>query len=93
MPAVSSNASESPVIDGQNGFVASDPVRLNGALRELLARRELALELGKRARETALSEFSVSRFVSGWHAAIEEARARYRAHLNLSPLSSRAGLA
>lgn len=93
MPIVSSDASESPVVDGVNGFVASDPRRLNAALRELLTRRELALELGKRARETALAEFSVEKFAAGWHAAIEEARTRYRAHLSLSPLSSRAGCA
>jgi hypothetical protein len=71
MPIVSLAGSESPVVDGYSGYVSEDVGYLNQRLGALLADRELAIELGGRARNAALELFAVSRFVNGWHAAIE----------------------
>lgn len=78
MPIVSFTGSESPVRDGYNGFISGDPAYLNARLGELLADRDLARALGDRARDTALEQFPVDVFVSGWHAALDEARRRLR---------------
>jgi hypothetical protein len=73
MPVVSLAGSESPVVDGYSGYSSDDVEYLNARLGALLADRDLAIELGSRARKTALELFSVSRFVLGWQAAIETA--------------------
>jgi hypothetical protein len=74
MPVVSLQGSESPVVDGVNGHVGDDPAALNAQLGALLADRARARELGLRARESALREFSVAAFTTGWHSALEAAR-------------------
>jgi glycosyltransferase involved in cell wall biosynthesis len=74
MPVVSLQGSESPIVDGVNGHVGDDLFVLNAQLGALLADRSRARELGERARESALREFSVAAFSSGWHAALESAR-------------------
>jgi glycosyl transferase family 1 len=74
MPIVSLAGSESPVIDGENGYVSSDPAYLNERLGALLADRELALRLGQRAREQARELFSPAQFESRWQAALDLAR-------------------
>ena len=63
--------SESPVIDGDCGYVSEDVGYLNRRLGELLADRELARALGRKARERALAIFPMSEFVAGWRAALE----------------------
>jgi hypothetical protein len=73
MPVVSLAGSESPVVDGYSGYVSDDVDYLNARLGVLLADRDLAIELGARARKTALELFSVSRFVLAWQAAFEAA--------------------
>ncbi len=77
MPIVSLAGSESPVVDGYSGYVSADVGYLNERLGALLADRDLALELGGRARSAALELFSVSRFVKAWHAAIELATSTF----------------
>jgi len=77
MPIVSTPGAESPVVDGENGFRDGDVRRLNGCLRMLLNDPARARELGLRARETALREFSPAAFVSGWERAIDDARKRW----------------
>lgn len=77
MPVVSLSGSESPVVDGVNGYLSDDPSYLNSRLGELLADPERARELGRRARETALERFSLGAFVSAWHAALDLARSRW----------------
>jgi hypothetical protein len=74
MPIVSLAGSESPVVDTVNGYVSDDPEVLNARLGELLRDVARARELGCRARETALREFSLPAFVAGWGAALERAR-------------------
>jgi glycosyltransferase involved in cell wall biosynthesis len=77
MPVVSLAGSESPVVDGYSGYVSDDVGYLNARLGVLLADRELALELGGRARRTAAELFSVSRFVLAWRAALELASSTF----------------
>jgi hypothetical protein len=77
MPVVTTALAESPIEDGKNGLVDRDPRRLHAGLAALLVDRARALELGKRARETALREFSVESFVSGWQRVIEQAVRRW----------------
>ena len=50
MPAISTRAPESPVVDGDNGFLGDDAAALHGAARSLLADPGLALRMGARAR-------------------------------------------
>jgi Glycosyl transferases group 1 len=79
MPVVSLAGAESPVVDGVSGYVSDDVAYLNQRLGALLADRELALELGGRARNAAVERFSVSGFVHAWQAAIELATSTFAA--------------
>ena len=74
MPIISLALPESPVRDGDNGYVSDDVGYLNARLGQLLGDRERARELGRRARESAREQFSLEAFVHGWHAAIDGAR-------------------
>jgi hypothetical protein len=74
MPIVSLAGSESPIIDGDSGYVSSDVAYLNERLGALLADRELALRLGERAREQAQELFSLADFERRWRAALDLAR-------------------
>jgi glycosyltransferase involved in cell wall biosynthesis len=58
--------------DGQNGFIDSDPARLVERMKLLLADRELAAQLGRQARRTALERFGIARFVADWNAAFAQ---------------------
>jgi hypothetical protein len=78
MPVVSSSGSDSPVVDGESGYVSDDVDYLNGQLGALLADRARAYELGSAARARALALFGVGRFVSDWHAALDLARKTWR---------------
>jgi len=62
------------VVDGRNGYVVPerDPVALAGALRRLVADRDLALQLGRQAREDAAA-FNYDRMASAFEAAVEHA--------------------
>lgn len=71
MPVVSLEGSESPIVNGFNGFVGTNVSYLHEQIACLLKNRRLAIELGKRARETVAREFSVEQFVSNWHAVME----------------------
>jgi hypothetical protein len=73
MPVVSLAGAESPVVDGYNGYVSDDVAYLNVRLGVLLADRELAIQLGERARSTATELFSVSRFVRAWQSTLDRA--------------------
>lgn len=58
--------------NGENGFVDTRIDRLIDAMRMLLADAESAREMGAAARETALSRFSIERFVDDWQAALQD---------------------
>lgn len=66
MPAVSLANRTSPIEDGVNGYSSFDTETLHRRLKELLADRDQAVELGARARETVASRFPISRFVEQW---------------------------
>ncbi|MEJ7636583.1 MAG: glycosyltransferase [Singulisphaera sp.] len=52
--------------DGVSGYIATDPARLIGPMRELLADRDLARRLGEGARRAALERFPIDRFARDW---------------------------
>ncbi len=79
MPVVSTTAPGSPIRDGENGFIGSDPAALHEKACELLRDLGLSQKLGARARETVLDEFGVEAFVTGWRVAIEKARVAFYA--------------
>jgi hypothetical protein len=91
MPVVTTVAPDSPVVDGDNGFSGTDPAALNEAARTLLDDRDLAIQMGARARESVLDQFSLDAFVGSWKKAIERARetfftargVAFRSHLSL----------
>jgi spore maturation protein CgeB/ubiquinone/menaquinone biosynthesis C-methylase UbiE len=66
MPAVSLANRSSPIEDGVNGYASFDAVTLRRRLKDLLADRDQAAELGARARETVAKRFPMSRFVDQW---------------------------
>lgn len=77
MPIVSLELPESPVEDGESGYVSADVAVLNERLGELLADRERARTLGARARERAIELFSISVFVQRWREALDVARSAF----------------
>ena len=52
--------------DGVSGYIDTDPARLIGPMRELLADRDLARRLGEGARRAALERFHIDRFAREW---------------------------
>lgn len=52
--------------DGENGYIHTDVDYLIMRMQELLADRSLAIEIGKKARETALELFDINRFTTEW---------------------------
>jgi glycosyltransferase involved in cell wall biosynthesis len=52
--------------NGESGFLDTDPARLAGPMRELLANRAEARRLGENARRYALARFGIERFARDW---------------------------
>ena len=71
MPVVSLANPTSPLSDGRDGFVSADIETLRGRVSELLADRELALKMGKAARECVIKKFPIKKFVARWNEVIE----------------------
>ncbi|MDP9496652.1 MAG: glycosyltransferase family 4 protein [Actinomycetota bacterium] len=57
---------------GVNGYVETDPARLAGHVRRLLADRDEAAELSAGARTLARERFGIERFVRDWQAVLSE---------------------
>ncbi len=76
MPVVALATTELPLIikDGFNGFIHNDPWYLIGKMKQLIDDKELADELGKNSRNTALELFGVQRFIDEWNTAFEGVR-------------------
>ena len=53
--------------NGKNGYISNDPNELRGFVQKLLDNEELAIEMGKNARQTILEDFSLNDFVSKWN--------------------------
>jgi glycosyltransferase involved in cell wall biosynthesis len=71
MPIVALATTEVPTVveDGRCGFVSNDLEYLAEGMRRLLADREEANRMGKRAREIARDRFSIERFARDWERA------------------------
>lgn len=78
LPVVGLATTELPTIihDGVNGFASTDPAHLVRAMRQLLADRGLAHEIGAAGRRTALERFSIDRFVADWDHLLRDACGR-----------------
>jgi hypothetical protein len=77
LPVLGNCLPSSPVVQGVNGFVSDDPAELNACARRLLADRELAGEMGRAARQTAMTRFSGEAFRTTMRGAIREAQAKW----------------
>jgi hypothetical protein len=64
------------VRNGVNGYVETDPARLVGHLRRLLADRDEAAELSAGARRVARERFGIDRFVADWTAVLQRVARR-----------------
>jgi hypothetical protein len=60
----------------RNGYVETDPIKLVGHLRRLLADRDEAAELSAGARRVARERFGIERFPSDWTAVLRKAAGR-----------------
>ncbi len=71
MPIVALATTEVPTVvqDGVSGYVSNDLDCLAEAMRRLLADREAATRMGRRAREAARERFSIERFARDWERA------------------------
>ena len=64
------------VQNGVNGYVETDPERLDVHLRRLLADHDEAAELSRGARRIAAERFGIDRFVRDWTAVLQDAAGR-----------------
>lgn len=70
MPIVSTEHPLSIIKDGYNGFVSDDVQVLRKRIQQLLEDRELAMELGSNARQTAIEYVQFHEFLAKWEEAI-----------------------
>lgn len=68
VPVVTTNNCLMPhfIVHGENGLLADNPQHMKDLLTDVLAKPDLAAKLGANARQTILTRFSMSRFVSQW---------------------------
>ena len=68
LPVVGLAATElaSVVRNGENGFMSTDPGKLVGPMRDLIADPGLARRLGENARRDARERFGIDRFAREW---------------------------
>ncbi len=80
MPVVGMATTEmaTAVRDGVTGYVDTDPIRLVGRMRGLLADPAEARRLGANARRHALERFGIDRFARDWERTFEEVTGRPR---------------
>jgi len=78
LPVVGLATTELPtiIVDGVNGFAATDPDRLIESMRALLADPGLARRIGAAGRVTAATRFSIHRFVRDWDRLLRDACGR-----------------
>ena len=60
------------IVNGENGYVATDVDVLVERMRALLADPGEARRLGEGARRTALERFGIARFVKDWDTVLRE---------------------
>ena len=64
------------VENGVSGFVDTDPAKLVGPMRMLLANAGAARRLGQNARRRALERFGIGRFARDWERAFADVTGR-----------------
>ncbi|GAB2523972.1 glycosyltransferase [Spirosoma aerophilum] len=69
MPIVAVATTELPTViqNGVHGFVSADPAKLVEGMQFLLDNPDEARRMGKNARELALRDFGIARFVQDWN--------------------------
>jgi glycosyltransferase involved in cell wall biosynthesis len=73
MPVVAVGTTEvADAVPRDAGVVSTDVDRLVHATRELLADRDRAAELGRRARRAALTRYGLARFLTDWDRVLQE---------------------
>ncbi len=74
MPVVGLATTEmaTAVVNGETGYVDTEPERLIDHMKELLRDPVLARRLGQGARRLALERFGIGRFVSDWNRAFAD---------------------
>ena len=73
MPVVAVNATEiGRAVPPEVGFVSDNVAELHAAARRLLTEPERATEYGKRAREFALTHYSLDYFLERWSQVLED---------------------
>ena len=70
-PVVSYANESSPIVDGVNGFISSDPKTLRECIHALLSDPNLAQRLGAEGRRTVARQFGIQQFVDRWNAVLE----------------------
>lgn len=80
LPVLGNRHPSSPVEHGVSGYLSDDPVELRGFAESLLADRDLALRIGRAARETVSQRFHVAHFRSGIQRSLQRAREKFAAH-------------
>jgi glycosyltransferase involved in cell wall biosynthesis len=78
MPIIGNQHPGSPIEHGVSGFLSDDPVELRGYAEMLLRDRDLAVEMGRAARQTAGKCFSTERFRKSFEQSIETARLKWQ---------------
>ncbi len=78
LPVLGNSHPTSPIRNGINGFLSSDPLELRACARLLLENREVAETMGREAQKTVAELFSLERFKAGITRSIEIARAKWR---------------
>jgi hypothetical protein len=75
LPIVALATTELPnvIVNGETGYISTDPDELTDQMRALLGDPALARRLGANARELARTRFGLDRFVADWNEAIERA--------------------
>ncbi|MCX5645660.1 MAG: hypothetical protein NTZ17_13440 [Phycisphaerae bacterium] len=89
LPVLGNCHPTSPIRHGITGFLSDDPAQLQRYARMLLADKELALLMGRRARQTVVERFSLTRFRHGFLRSIEIARGKWYTR-KIDPASLRA---
>ncbi|MFN8062139.1 MAG: glycosyltransferase [Vicinamibacterales bacterium] len=77
LPVVGTPHPESPVEHGVSGFLSDDPEQLRACAEQLLDDRDLAVEMGRAARETVKLRFAPAAFVDTFVRLVRRARDRW----------------
>jgi len=78
LPVLGNRHPSSPITHGVNGFLSDDPAELRGFAIQMIKDHDLAVRMGRAARDTVAREFSPHMFKQGLTRAIETAQRKWR---------------